>query len=770
MVEDLATVQQRVEQLRQQINYHNYRYHVADDPEITDGEYDALMRELRKLEEDHPELQSPDSPTQRVGGAPSEKFAVVEHAVPMLSLGNAFNEDELRNWYARATRLLGREITGFVLEPKIDGLAVTLIYRNGKLAIGATRGDGLRGDDITPNIRTIRSVPLTLSDDPPELIEVRGEVYLTRAAFEKINDERAAAGQPLFMNPRNCAAGSLRQLDPRITATRPLDIFVYALGQVSENEPRHHSEALQRFRELGLKTNPNNTRVESIDEVVKQVATWEHRRESLGYEIDGVVIKIDDLDVQRELGAVGREPRWAIAFKFPPTQATTILRDIKVNIGRTGSLNPYAEMEPVQIAGVTVKLATLHNEDDIRRKDVRVGDTVIVHRAGEVIPQVIGPVLSKRPPDAQPYSLPKTCPECGSPVIRPEGEAMSYCSGGLVKCPAQRWRWLELYVSRGAMDVDRVGEKLLWSLMHATRPAEDGEEPRPLVNDPADLYTLTKDDLVKLERMADKSAQNVLDSIEASKQRPLYRLIWGLNIRHVGEKAAQLLAAHFGSMDAIMNASEEDVSAIEGIGPTIARSIVGYFANEQYRDVIRRLEAAGVRVVEEPGSGSEVVDGPLSGKSFVVTGRLPRSTRTQIEARIKSLGGTVLDSVTKKTSYLVVGEDAGSKLAKAQKLKIPTLDEDLFDRLAAGEHLPELDPAPEPEKPAKAKKSTRSKKSKAVEADEAAATASDEATAASTSAAAASDDATAADVSADPTAAETSPQEATQPELPIPNS
>jgi len=740
MVEDLATTQQRVEELRQQINYHNYRYHVADDPEITDGEYDALMRELRALEEEHPELQSPDSPTQRVGGAPSEKFAVVEHAIPMLSLSNAFSEAELRAWYARATRLLGREIHGFVLEPKIDGLAVALIYRNGKLAIGATRGDGLRGDDITPNIRTIRSVPLTLADDPPELIEVRGEVYLTRAAFEKINEERAAAGQPLFMNPRNCAAGSLRQLDPRITATRPLDMFIYALGQVSENEPRHHWEAIQRFRELGLKTNPNNTRVETIDEVVEQVATWEKRRETLGYEIDGVVIKIDDLDVQRELGSVGREPRWATAFKFPPTQATTVLNDIGVNIGRTGTLNPYAILEPVQIAGVTVKLATLHNEDDIRRKDVRIGDTVIVHRAGEVIPQVIGPVLAKRPPDAQPYSLPKTCPECGSPVTRPEGEAMAYCTGGLVKCPAQRWRWLELYVSRGAMDVDRVGEKLLWSLMHATRPAEDGEEPRPLVYDPADLYKLTKEQLIALDRMADKSAQNVLDSIEASKQRPLYRLIWGLNIRHVGEKAAQLLAAHFGSMDAIMNASEEEVSAIEGIGPTIAKSIVGYFQNEQYRDVIKRLAEAGVRVVEEPGAGNEVVDGTLSGKSFVVTGRLQRSTRNQIEARIKSLGGTVLDSVTKKTSYLVVGEDAGSKLAKAEKLKIRILDEDTFDHLAAGEILPESEPEPEPEKPPRAKKS-RSKKAA---------------------------EATAAEVVDDPTAAEIPPEEAAQPELPIP--
>ncbi|MCC7370316.1 MAG: NAD-dependent DNA ligase LigA [Chloroflexi bacterium] len=713
MVQDEAAVQQRVETLRQTINYHNHRYHVLDDPEISDGEYDLLMRELRALEEEHPELQSPDSPTQRVGGAPSSEFGVVEHAVPMLSLANAFDEASLRAWHQRASRLLGREVTGFVLEPKIDGLAVALIYRDGRLTIGATRGDGLRGDDITPNIRTIRSVPLTLADSPPELIEVRGEVYLTRAAFERINDERAAAGQPLFMNPRNCAAGSLRQLDSRITATRPLDVFVYALGQISENEPRHHWEALQRFRELGFRTNPNNARVETIDELVEQIAAWEHRRESLPYEIDGVVVKIDELDVQRELGAVGREPRWAIAFKFPPTQATTVLEGIEVNIGRTGAVNPYAVLTPVKIAGVTIKRATLHNEDDIRRKDIRIGDTVVVHRAGEVIPQVIGPVLSKRPAEAQPYSIPAVCPECGSPVVRPEGEAMSYCGGGIVVCPAQRWQWLQLYVARGAMDIDRVGEKLLLTLMQ-----------QGLVNDPADLYTLTKEQLVGLERMADKSAQNVLTSIEASKQRSLARLIWGLNVRHVGEKAGQLLADHFGSLDALMAASEADVSQIEGIGPTIAQSVVAYFANPQYREVIEKLTAAGVRVMDEPKSAAGLVEGPLSGKSFVVTGRLQRATRTQIEGQIKALGGVVQDSVTKKTDYLVVGEDAGSKLAKAQKLGTRILDEDLFERLAAGEALPEPEPAPEPEKPAR--KPRAKKGAKAAESEEAAADASAE--------------------------------------------
>ena len=672
-VEDLALIKERVEELRRLIDFHNYRYHVLDDPEISDGEYDALMRELRALEADHPEVQDPDSPTQRVGGAPVEGFGVVQHTIPMLSLANAFSEEELRAWYARATRLLGREIRGFVLEPKIDGLAVSLTYRDGSLACGATRGDGLRGDDITANIRTIRSVPLKLADSPPAVIEVRGEVYLTRAAFNRINEERAAAGQPLFMNPRNCAAGSLRQLDPRITATRPLDVFLYALGQVSENEPRHHSEALGWFRKLGLKTNPNNVRVETIDEVVEQVATWGERRETLPYEIDGVVVKIDDLDVQRELGAVGREPRWAIAFKFPPTQATTVLNAIEVNVGRTGSLNPYAVLEPVNINGVIVKLATLHNEDDIRRKDVRVGDTVIVQRAGEVIPQVIGPILGKRPPDAQPYSIPATCPVCGSPVVRPEGEAMSYCSGGIIYCPAQRWRWLELYVSRGAMDVDRVGEKLLAVLLR-----------EGLVKDPADLYALTREQLVQLERMGDKSAQNVLNSIEASKERPIARLISALNIRHVGSEIARLLADHFGSLDALMRASEEEINAIEGIGPKIARSIVQYFADDEYRGVIERLRAAGVRFADAPSARADGPAGPLDGKAFVVTGRLPRSSRSRIEARIKELGGKVMDSVTKKTDYVVVGEDAGSKLAKAQKLGTSLLTEDDFDALVAG--------------------------------------------------------------------------------------
>jgi DNA ligase (NAD+) len=669
MAVDVQAVQERVEELRRLINHHNYRYHVLDDPEISDGEYDALMRELRALEAEHPELQSPDSPTQRVGAAPVDAFGVVEHRVPMLSLANAFSEQDLRDWYGRISgpRFLGREVTGFVLEPKIDGLAVALTYREGRLAVGATRGDGIRGEDVSGNIRTIRSVPLVLADDPPELIEVRGEVYLSRRAFERINAERLAAGQPLFANPRNCAAGSLRQLDSRITASRPLDIFVYALGQVSERPPRCHWEALERFRQLGFRTNPYNQRCETIDEVVEACRAWEGRRETLEYEIDGVVVKIDDLDVQAELGAIGREPRWAIAFKFPPTQATTRLLDIGINVGRTGSLNPFAILEPVQIGGVIVKLATLHNDEDIRRKDLRIGDWVLVHRAGEVIPQVIGPILSKRPPEAVPYELPKTCPVCGSPVVKPEGEAMARCTGRLV-CRAQLWEALKHYVSRGAMDVDGVGEKLLTALMSAN-----------LVRTPADLYQLGKEDLLGLERMGDKSAENVLRSIERSKQRPLPRLIFALGIRHVGDQAAALLADHFGSLDALMDASEEEIRAVDGIGPKIAASIADYFADEGNRREIQRLRAAGLRFERERGAPPP--DGPLSGKTFVVTGRLARASRSQVEARIKALGGAVADSVTKKTTHLIAGQDPGSKLKKAEQLGTRILTEDDFEGL-----------------------------------------------------------------------------------------
>ena len=667
-MDDLQAIQERVAWLRAQIEHHNYRYYTLDEPEISDAEYDALMNELRELEAQHPELASPDSPTQRVGTAPSERFAVVGHRVPMLSLANAFGVDTLRSWYERACRLAGRELRGFTIEPKIDGLAVSLLYENGRYVRGATRGDGLHGEDVSPNIRTIRSVPLSLRDSPPPVVEVRGEVFLTRAGFERVNREREAEGQPLFANPRNSAAGSLRQLDPGITARRPLDIYVYALGYYEGELPRSQWQLLELFRKFGLKTNPENRHCETIDEVLEQVLTWEHRREQLPYEADGVVVKIDDLDLQAELGAVGREPRWAVAYKFPPAQVTTKLLDIGINVGRTGSLNPFAMLEAVQVAGVTVKLATLHNEEDIRRKDLRIGDTVWVQRAGEVIPQVIGPVLSLRPPEAQPYQLPDNCPVCGTPIVRPEGEAMARCPN--TACPAQLFELLKHFVGRPAMDIDGVGEKLCQALIQAG-----------LISDVADLYSLTRDDLIGLERMGEKSAENVLASIEASKQRPLHRLIFALGIRHVGDQTAVLLANHFRSLDALAAASQDEIETVEGVGPKIAASIRAYFDEERNLRVIEKLRAHGLRFEQE---GSQVDgDAPLAGLTFVVTGRLERRSRQQIEALIKELGGSIGDAVSKKTSYLVVGADAGSKLAKAQKLGTTILDEDEFDALVA---------------------------------------------------------------------------------------
>jgi len=658
---------EQYKQLVETINHHNYRYYVLDSPEVADAEYDRLMEELRTLEAEHPELQSPDSPTQRVGAGPAAQFAVVPHRVPMLSLANAFTPEALRAWHERITRLLGREVRDFTIEPKIDGLAIMLRFERGHFSVGATRGDGSHGEDITANLKTIRSVPLGLNDNPPDYLEVRGEVYLSRAAFQKINDERAATGQPLFANPRNCAAGSVRQLDSRITARRPLDVFIYALGQAAGWQPRTQWEMLDAFRDWGFKTNPNNARVTTIDEVVAACAAWEHRRESLNYEIDGVVVKVNDLHIQSELGAVGREPRWAIAFKFPPVQATTILKSIEVNVGRTGSLNPFAVLEPVQVGGVTVSQATLHNEDDIRRKDIRVGDTVLVHRAGEVIPQVIGPILSKRPPDAQAYSLPTTCPRCGSPVIRPEGEAMARCTGGFAKCVAQRFELLKHFVGRGAMDIESVGEKLAWSLVIEHQ----------LVYDPSDLYRLTKEQLVALERIGDKSAQNVLDNIEASKQRPLTRVLYALGIRYVGYQTAELLARAFGTMDRVRQASLDEIVEVEGIGPKIGESVHAWFHEAENLQLVDKLIAFGVNMSEDAAT----LSGPLAGLTIVVTGRLENHSRTQIEQRIKELGGAIGDSVSKKTSYLIAGEEAGSKLAKAQKLGTTILDEAGFEQL-----------------------------------------------------------------------------------------
>ncbi|MHB0869373.1 MAG: NAD-dependent DNA ligase LigA [Chloroflexota bacterium] len=663
---DISVVQERVEELRRLINFHNYRYYALDDPEVSDGEYDRLMEELRTLEAEHPEVSSFDSPTQRVGGGPLEAFGVVRHEIPMLSLGNVFSQEALLKWHQRITGLLGRNQIDLVVEPKIDGLAVSLTYLNGRFSVGATRGDGVQGEEITQNLRTVRSVPLLLNDPAPARIEVRGEVYLPKKGFERVNEERMAQGQPLFANPRNAAAGSLRQLDPRVTAGRPLDVFVYTLGQiVGGGEPPTHWEALELMKRLGFKVNPLAKLFHSIDEVTEYCAGWEHRKESLDYEIDGMVVKVNDLGMQRELGELGREPRWAVAYKFPPTQATTRLNSIEINVGRTGSLNPFAVLDPVRLAGVTIKLATLHNEEDIHRKDIRIGDTVLIQRAGEVIPQVVRPILSKRTGEEKPFHMPERCPSCGGPVVKPEGEAIHRCTNAL-SCPAQQYELLKHFVSRSAMDIESIGEKLAAALMKAG-----------LVSDVADLYDRAKVDgerLAGLERMGEKSAENVLKAIEESKDRPLAKLIFALGIRYVGEEVAKLLAAAFGSLDRLMQASYEEVVAVEGIGPKIAQSVVEYFANERNRQVIEKLRRAGLRFEdprEEPRG-----DLPFAGKSFVITGTMAGLSRLQAEERIRQLGGEAGSSVTRKTDYLVVGADPGSKLQKARTLGTVEIVED----------------------------------------------------------------------------------------------
>ncbi len=672
---DTADFQQaklRVEELRSLIAYHEHRYFELDAPEISDGAFDQLMKELRDLEAQHPELIAPDSPTQRVGGAPVETFGIVQHPVPLLSLANAFDEAGLRAWHKRASNIIERSDFAMVCEPKIDGLACALVYEDGQLATAATRGDGTRGENITQNVRTIRSIAQRITGKTPARFEVRGEIYMTKSGFEKLNFDRAEQGLALFASPRNSAAGSVRQLDVNVTASRPLDAFWYQLGWQEDaklKQPPTHWAVLEWLKTIGLRVNPNITRFETIEDVIAFCESWVEKRDSLDYEIDGIVIKVDDLALQRQLGAVGREPRWAIAYKFPPTQATTKLLKIAVNVGRTGTLNPFAMLDPVKIAGATVKLATLHNEDDIRRKDIREGDIVIVQRAGDMIPQVVGPVLSMRKRGARRFAMPKTCPVCKTAVVRNEGEAAYFCPNR--QCPAQRTRLLEHFVGRGAMDIDGVGESLAYLLME-----------RGFVADGADLYRLheRRDDLVQIDRLGEKSIAYILQSIENSKQRPLAQVIFALGIRHVGGEVAAVLAQHFGGMDALMDASVEQTCGIPGIGLKIAESVREFFSLDENRAVIEKLRAAGVNLRDEGGGARE---GPLSGLTFVVTGRLERFSRDTAERIIKRAGGAATASVTKKTDYLVVGAEAGSKLAKAHKLGTKLLDEDAFAALLA---------------------------------------------------------------------------------------
>ena len=746
----------RSEELRSRINYHNHRYYVLDAPEISDGEYDELLDELRDLEAAFPELITPDSPTQRVGDAPLEAFSTVEHRALLLSLGNASSAEDLADWHRRASERAGRDDFALTTEPKIDGLAISLTYEGGSLVQGATRGDGRRGENITPNLRTIRTIPLALAGDFPSAFEVRGEVYMTKSGFERMNAERAERGEPLFANPRNSAAGAVRQLDPAITAQRPLSIYVYQVGWSEGPLPSSQLERLHWLASMGFPVNDDAQRHAGLDEVSRRVSWWGERRERLDYDIDGVVIKIDDTEEWDRLGVVGREPRWSVAFKFPPQQRTTKLLDIAVNVGRTGALNPFAVLEPVIVGGARIQMATLHNEQDIHRKDVRIGDTVIVQRAGDVIPQVVAPVVSLRDGSERVFAMPETCPACDTEIEREEDAADSYCPN--LACPQQQVRLVEHFASRGAMDIEGLGERLSYVLFR-----------RGLVDDVADIYDLTADQLASLtlpqtigERSAatlvqhfgsvgavleadqealqeaegvgpivarsiagwrareenlrhvaswedsgvepgvaelarlrvedrgfgPKNAANLIEGIRLSKERPLPNLIFALGIRHTGSETARLLAERFGDLDAILDAGEEALQEVEGVGPVVARSIARWAERELNRDIVRRLRAAGVNMA---GDVVEPASDLLTGLSVVITGKLDSMTRGDAEARAKDAGASVTGSVSKKTDFLVTGADpGGSKLTRAEKLGTLLLSEEQYLAVLA-EGPPALD-------------------------------------------------------------------------------
>jgi DNA ligase (NAD+) len=659
----IEEAQARVDELRTRIDRANRQYYVLDQPEITDAEYDALFRELQELETQYPELVTPDSPTQRVGGPPSDAFAKVTHRTPMLSLANAFERDEVREFDKRVRRALGDVKVEYVTELKIDGLAMSLLYEDGRYKIGATRGDGYVGEDVTPNVKTIPSVPLSVAipKEFPRTFEVRGEVYMPKRSFERLNAELAAEGKPLFANPRNAAAGAVRQLDPRVTARRRLDTFIYALDP--PGGARSQEQILTRLGEMGFHVNLDRRTHPDIDVVIGFLDEWQEKRHGLDYGIDGIVIKVNDLGQQAELGFVSRSPRWALAFKFPPEQAETVVEAIKVYVGRTGVITPVAWLKPVQIGGTTVSRATLHNEDEVARKDVRSGDHVIIQRAGDVIPEVVRVLKEKRPKSSRPWHMPKKCPECRTDLVREPGEAATRCINPT--CPAQVLEHLRHFV--GALDIEGFGYATLQQLID-----------RKLVNDPADLYHLTKEQLLTLEGFADKSAQNLLDRIEASKVTTFLRFLVALGIGHVGWTMAGFLAEHFGTIDRLQAASIDDLRAIGGVGPTVAEAVHEYFQLPASRGLIERLLGAGIEI-NQP----ERREGPLTGKAFVLTGTLSSLTRGEAEERIKALGGAIGSSVSQKTDYLVVGADPGSKLEKAQKLKVPILDEAGFLALLA---------------------------------------------------------------------------------------
>jgi len=656
--DEIDDARARVLELRRLINEANRQYYVLDNPEITDAEYDALFSELVELETEHPELVTPDSPTQRVGGPPSDAFAKVTHRTPMLSLANAFERDEVREFDKRVHRALGDVRAQYVTELKIDGLAMSLLYEQGGYKTGATRGDGYVGEDVTPNVKTIPSVPLsvTIPKEFPQAFEVRGEVYMPKRSFQRLNTELEAEGKPPFANPRNAAAGAVRQLDPRITARRRLDTFMYALDP--PGSAKSQEQILERLAQMGFHVNDNRRTHQDIEAVIAFLDEWTEKRHGLDYEIDGIVIKVNDLGQQAELGFVSRSPRWALAFKFPPEQAETVVEDIKIYIGRTGAATPVAWLRPTQIAGVTVSRATLHNEDEVARKDVRPQDHVIIQRAGDVIPEVVRVLKEKRSKSSRPWHMPKKCPECGTDLVREPGEAATRCINPT--CPAQVLEHLRHFV--GSLDIEGFGYATLQQLID-----------QKLVKDPADLYHLTKAQLMSLEGFADKSAQNLLDRIEASKATTFLRFLGALGINHVGWTMAGLLAEHFGDIGRLQAATVDDLRSVGGVGPIVAEEVHEYFQRPESRRLIQRLLDAGI-TIKPP----ERVEGPLTGKIFVLTGTLNSLTRGQAEDRIKSLGGAVGSSVTKKTDYLVVGADPGSKLEKAQRLKVPVLDEAAF--------------------------------------------------------------------------------------------
>jgi DNA ligase (NAD+) len=666
-----AQAQVRVEELRSQIAEHDHRYYVLDSPSISDAEYDELMGELRALEGRFPELVTPNSPTQKVGGKPAALFAPVEHPSPMLSLDNVFSQEELQAWVTRLQKGVGHDLD-FVCELKIDGLAVSLLFRHGRFSRGATRGDGRVGEDITANLRTLRAIPAQLhGKQHPPLLEVRGEVYQPVSVFTRLNEELVAKGERPFANPRNAAAGSLRQKDPSVTAARQLSFWCYGTdvgaGQANQTRAQRHSEDLQHLQSLGLPVNPNLKRASNLNEVMAYCSHWQQHRHDVDYQIDGVVIKVDRYRQREDLGTTSRAPRWAVAYKFPPEERTSVVKRIAVHTGRTGRVTPYVELEPVHVGGVTVTSATLHNEDDLRRKDVREGDTVIVRRAGDVIPEIVGPVLEKRPPNTPVWTFPTTCPACQTPLERKADEADWRCPNRK-SCPSQTVEWLVHYGSPDAMDIEHLGYQTVSAL------AERG-----WASDPADLYTLSATHLLQLPGFAEKSAQNLADAIAASKDRPLWRLLVGLNIRRVGAHVAQLLAERFVSVPALASASLDNLQSIEGIGPEIAGGVHEWFQDPVNTQLLKRLADAGVRMADEqaaPGQGPQ----PLAGQTIVITGTLPSLSREQATELAKQAGARVTSSVSKKTNFVLVGQEAGSKLDKAQALGIETIDEAEFMR------------------------------------------------------------------------------------------